>query len=259
MIRLIAGSGGAYGGGHRTRMETLHSLLVGRGRLCELILCEDEAEIRRLTGDSVGLVVLDARDFSAREFSARVIALDNRSDSRRLDRSSIYYDTIPHPEAQDVLANCLIDPALTALAARTSPGQDAFENREILVYAGRQDLPGFLEEYLSSNSHARVFRELEMPRAAFLDRLARAAAVVSYFGMTILEAMYLRKPAAIFSINSGVHDRLSVYLEERCGVRLVRSIPELVSALAAPPSRCIPGQNGYQRLVDLIERTAEAV
>ena len=241
-------------------MQTLHSLLLGRGMSCGLSLCENESEIRRLTKDPAGLVVLDARDFSPEEFSAKVIALDNRSPSRAQDKRSVYHDTIPHPDAADVLGNCLIDPAIAVLAGASASSQadPSIRNDEIVIYAGRQALPAFLSQFAASHPGACIFRELELSRAAFLDRLARAAAVVSYFGMTILEAMYLRKPAALFSINSEIHDKLSLHLQEQCAVPFVRSIPELENALIGPPSQCVPGKDGYNRLIALIEKTAEA-
>jgi hypothetical protein len=263
VIRLIAGTGEQYGGGHRTRMQTLQSLLLERGISCELLLCESDSDIRRLTQDPAKLVVLDVRDFPAGEFYPPVIALDNRNSGRAEDHRSIYYDAIPHPDAEDALENCLIDPALTLFAGRLSAESvkrdSASLSGDILIYAGRQKLPHFVEQFASEHPRACVVRESELPRTEFLDRLAAADAVVSYFGMTILEAMYLRKVAAVFSINSEVHDRLSLFLEQKCGVSFVRSAADLQSALKTAPSRCVPGQHGYSRLIALIEKTAEAV
>lgn len=247
----MAGTGDLFGSGHQRRMEVLLDLLGKEGVSAELILCSTETEIRRLTQEKC-LVVLDARDFPAAEFHCPVIALDNRSVWRAKDQKSIYHDTIPHPEAPDVLENCLIDPAMKNLHRKE-------EESGILIYAGRQKIPEFLEHFAARRTGTTIVRESEMPRPEFLNRLAASSAVFSYFGMTVLEALFLSKCTALFSIESPVHNALSEHLERTCGVPFVRSEQDAEAALSHKRSACRPGERGYERLVRLIAKTSEAL
>lgn len=251
MIRIVAGTGSLFGSGHRRRMELLFELLKQRGMASELVLCRSDTEIRRLTHEEYP-VVLDARDFPASEFTCPVIALDNRNPGRSSDKKTVYHDTIPHPEAGDVLDNCLVDPALNAY--RVTPAKKT----GILIYAGSQKIPRFMEEFASRRAGTLV-RESELSRTEFLDRLAAAEAVYSYFGMTILESLFLKKRTALYSIESSVHNTLSEYLERTCRVPFVRSEKEADAALTLPSSTCCPGEHGYERLVNLIIKVSEAL
>lgn len=250
MIRIVAGSGGSYGSGHLARMRILQELLTEERISCQLHACMDEAEIRRITNDENSVVVLDARDFPAFLFSGPVIALDNQNPGRGEDHTTTYHDTLPHPRAGDVFANCLIDPALTRISV--SEAGEA----PVLIYAGRQILPAYLDQF-ALETGARVVRETELDRSEFLDRLAAAGTVLSYFGMTILEAMFLQRRVVQFSIASSVHDSLSMHLDKICGVPFVHDQDTLRKALPARPSACRPGAEGYHRLVNLIQRKAE--
>lgn len=252
MIRIVAGAGGGYGSGHLARMEILKRLLSEKGIPCRLDACSSETEIRRLTVEKSAVVVLDARDFPASLFSVPVIALDNRNRGRAGDHATLYHDTLPHPDAGDVLENCLIDPALGRISI-SAPAE-----LPVLIYAGRQNLPACIDEF-ALESGAFVVREAQLGRGEFLDRLAAAGTVLSYFGMTILEAMFLQRRVVQFSIASSVHDSLSMHLERTCGVPFVRDAHTLRAALPAQPSVCRPGAEGYHRLLNLIERTAEGM
>lgn len=250
MISIIAGTGKLFGSGHRVRMQTLRGLLGARGVDSELYLCETNEEIsaRIAALDGQGLLVLDVRDFPASRLS-RCIALDNRAADRNEQSAVLYYDTIPHPDAFDVFENILIDPALAAGQGRAGSG--------MLVYAGSQNLPVFLETY-AAQPGALIVREGEMSRADFLDALSGAATVVSYFGMTVFESMVLGRRTILYSIGSAVHDRLSEMLADKCAVPFVRSKSELDAALAGPvPARCRPGLNGFEKLADLVAKAGK--
>ncbi|MCE9599739.1 MAG: hypothetical protein K8S54_17400 [Spirochaetia bacterium] len=267
MIRLIAGSGPGFGTGHVERMKLLAEFLARRGHLSELVHLSSpgyETNSHALSLES-RLTVLDARDVDPEMFSGRVIALDNQSPSRKIWTGSpmdpsriIFHDTIPHPDIPiDVtMQNCLVDPEKCQII------QDVPEVKRALIYAGSWtgEIPGIgilhslgysLTQIGGRAGDSHVTLHERLPTAAFRREMCRSSLVLTYFGMTAFQAMYLNKRVILFSIG-GVHDDLSEYLAST-GIRFLKNQPTASDFVDLEMPKIVPGGRGFDILVDLIE------
>ncbi len=253
MIAIVAGVGPAYGTGHAERMRALRDLLAAKHEV-ELILSEQpDRERERAAAGRADLVVLDARDTDP-NFHPRILALDNRF-SGRSDSRAAFHDTLPHPEADldQVMRNCLIRPDLLAAARHRG---DIRKRGGLFVYSGEARPPLVAVSPVVQAGRQRIpgaGGSERMERSAFVQSLCESAAAVSYFGMTVLEAMFLGLPAATYSIGSSVHDSLSLFLEEKAGVPFYGEGKTVGAEVFDSSARLRPTGEGYAVLINLIE------
>ena len=251
MILILAGAGAHFGTGHVERMRILKGLLESRGHSVSIRLTDEPEAERGKHGDS--LIIFDARD-SACDVGERVIAVDNRSSIRSGNTNVVFHDTLPHPEVSMDLAlnQCLIDPALLTLERRTE------DKASILVYSGQEAPPELAVEgkvfQVGRDRMVGAAGANRLDRTAFLERLAASRVLVSYFGMTVLEAMFLGIPAVTYSIGSTVHDTLSALLEKETNVRFYRKSQKAGQEIFELTYTKRPSGQGFQILIDLIER-----
>lgn len=285
-IAVVTGAGNIggidYGSGHFERMSELRRRLEQRGDAVELV--PPDAPPPR-----ADLCIVDARDHDPRPYQTPrrpVLALDNRHPQRQASIAGgvNFYDTIPHPEAD--LAGTLRQALLAAdvLECKSSykrePGRVPFR---IFCYSGGFSDVDALDDWLAraagrgwevrrcgTAKPSTAFlksggRHVERaPRRDFLAHLAAADCIVSYFGMTILEAWYLRRLPVLYETGSTIHEELGSYLADAAGLPHlhVRSMTPAqqersLDALAGgewplPPAG--PGGNGYDLLMEEIDR-----
>ncbi|MBL8022343.1 MAG: hypothetical protein JNM27_21885 [Leptospirales bacterium] len=258
MIRLIAGVGAEFGTGHLKRMEKLAEYLTRRNHSTVIVAMDSSTPLSRLEADDASkcrLTVFDARDVDPQIATGRVIALDNRHPNRRtMDSRVVFHDTIPHPDVSMTVAmqNCLVDPEFC---------DQASNGRRALIYAGswHGDPPGL--DILASlgyelvqvggQKNPRVTWHERLSPVDFRQEMCRSSLVFTYFGMTALQAMYLKKQVILFSIGD-VHDRLSLNLAQ-IGVPFIRSAPVAADFTSTAMPAMIPGGRGFDFLLSLIE------
>ncbi len=293
-IAIITGAGRIggiqYGSGHFERMSELRRRLERRGDSAEIV----PPGAAPIPAD---LYVVDARDLDPGPFRATgrpVLALDNRHESRpHHDPHAdgvIFYDTIPHPDAdlRATLRRALIGEDViecrSSYKGGPGPRDDPGRGRpRIFAYSGAfPDVAG-LDDFLAAAARRgqvvkrcgtapptaslqaagghHIGRE---SRAEFLADLISADCVITYFGMTLLEAWYLETVPVLYETTSPVHEELGDYLAGAAGIQRLRwsdtspvENEHRLERLAAddwplPPGG--PGGNGYDLLIEEIDR-----
>lgn len=258
MIQLIAGVGAEFGTGHLKRMEKLADYLARRNHSIDIVTIDSSAAVSRpdaVNTTGCRLTVFDARDVDPQVGTGRVIALDNRHPDRNtMDSRIVFHDTIPHPDVSMAVAmqNCLVDP----------DGCDQAPNeRRALVYAGSWpgqppglDILaslGYELVQVGGQRNAQLTWHERLSPVAFREEMCRSSLVFTYFGMTALQAMYLKRRVILFSIGN-VHDRLSLNLAQ-IGVQFIRNAPVAADFNSRAMPAMIPGGRGFDLLVNLIE------
>lgn len=101
---------------------------------------------------------------------------------------------------------------------------------------------------LNTKIHRRLFR------SQFLSLLSRSKAFVSYFGIGLLEAMYLGKETAVFGI-SPVHNELGEFANQVFKIPYWGNLTETLS-LSDPPekTRCILKRDAEKPILAWIEK-----
>ncbi len=291
-VSIVAGKGEWFGSGHWSRMEVLADLLRTQRVEVRMLPAETEADAARifleLDPGKDGVRVLDARDADPSPgVTAGGVLIDNRCPARpTLTASYFFFDTIPHPALglSSVMENALIDPQLAKLARAPARKRDLI-TAYVPAHRDASKVDELLIELSARLSIARTMRvggppsktdgvecAERMERREFLQLLVESRIVVSYFGMTILEAWQAGALPVLTSIGSAVHDRLSLDLSNRTsipfltGQRVERWVPPVREALdsfdkaggiRSRTSEIIqPGLCGYERLIDVLEKSA---
>lgn len=242
------------------------------------------------------LMLIDARDLNPTAFAKiaySILVLDNRHNTRSSPPPETgtttaaieFYDTIPHPLAELPLT---LDQALLradVCALKSEQNSLKKDSKSLFVYSGEFLVPELdrvlLDLAASGWSVSRCGSQKPLPesartigegspspfrwsprlkRDAFLQALAEADWVWTYFGMTLLEAWYLGRPPALLPVESPVHVELATYLQKAAGLS---SIDPAANANAVdlwneraearmPAAENGPGDQGFHRLVTRI-------
>ncbi|MCB1307476.1 MAG: hypothetical protein KDK30_04820 [Leptospiraceae bacterium] len=192
----------------------------------------------------------------------------------------VFVDTIPHPQADlaDTLRNALL---FELDSAETNLQQRRTDRLSLFVYAGdwkNKAVHSFFTRLIDENVHydwhicgrfvdtwqagpqVRLSTHLERP--AFVQALRSADLIWTYFGITMLEAWYLRKPVVLFAPGDSEHAVLGDYLQQAARIPFISIGTDIDTALAKAlrqlqsQSRSLPAQipdgRGFQRLLDQI-------
>lgn len=183
------------------------------------------------------LVIFDARDYEIKT-SSKVLYLDNNSSTieTRLDilpniRNEEWFTT------KSILVSSRLFDDKICQTDRSIPSiqniQSVRNNRSpnIVVYTGNiigaysEKISIYLKEHFADiriihvgkySFHADI-HHTRISKLDWYDLLRNADFVLTYFGQTLLEAIYLKKPVASFSI-SPTHEELSELMEEKMGI-----------------------------------------
>ena len=276
-VNILVCASDDFGSGHLQRMETLAQMLHAAGRPNRLMVVESYAALIEQLDAAFGATVVDCRDVElpATANSKKIILLDNRSGQRQsLHHATnwIYHDTIPHPQSdlQTTLHHTLIDPKLNEYRQIDS------QRSGTVIYSGGFAPERSVIESLQQLEHRGLTGEISwigpgcpvdtwkhhqrLERMEFLSKLAGSKMVLTYFGMTMLEAWYLGVTPLLFYTPSSLHNRLAHYIHREAGIALVGGASgQGFGSLDFPATlhgSFAPGGSGYQILIELIEGVA---
>ena len=225
-VTIIAGSGPGWGRGHVQRMQILADLLTQDGVAVQFLTSPEQALVEGK------LTVLDRRDTDPRPYLAHgpVIALDNRHHAREKISEVVFHDTLPHPncDLELVFRSALIHPDLQKYGKLDKP-TDAF------AYSGALTDTEMLDDFLCSlvteglvrqafrcgssppgKKRRRMLRHAaKLDRNVYFETLGRSKYVLTYFGMTMLEALHLRRTPVLYPSGNADHDVLTNDLRRR--------------------------------------------
>lgn len=193
----VAGSGGGYGSGHLRRGEIIVEALCLEGVKCVLMKSGESPS----GGIEPDVVVLDSRDDKfpgwLRGFSKKkivLVAVDNRGAGR--DEADVVWDALPHfsmdgVEFRRAIQNCI----LPGVIRREEAGAI---NSSIRILSKKDAFAMEAEDCLI---HYPPGERKNVPSSDFQAQLLGASIVITYFGQTFFEALYLGKTIILYSIS----------------------------------------------------------
>ncbi|PJZ69172.1 spore coat biosynthesis protein F [Leptospira perolatii] len=257
---ILAAPAKDFGSGHESRMKLLYSLLPDRN--WKPIWLESFPE-----DGEVDLLIVDYRDISIKNqyLETKVLVLDHFGSERNLYQ---YHDLLPHPknEANFDWDNVLLPPIVTSKALQAL--EETPENYSIFCYAGNieQKMCRELDQALLSTSPTgkilriggadpipetvgTIVHYKRISNLEFYESLKHSNHFFGYFGQSLLEAMYLKKSVATFSISSA-HHVLSDWMQKTVGVPYFTHQGKIQFSTGTKK----PGPEGYRILLERIDR-----
>ncbi|MDF3821782.1 spore coat biosynthesis protein F [Leptospira sp. 96542] len=218
-IQIVYGDPTIFGSGHYERCKSLALFLQTKGYSVELNTTPDK---------NCKLHIVDAREnFSDLENS---YFIDNLYHKDPKENASFI---LPHPDVQAETEICSFFPSpliFDFIETNEVPGK-------LIVYAGQLDensshnldswvISEFNKEYPCSEilrvggtpPESKDLKYIDrLNKVQFLEQMAEAQYVLTYFGQSLLEALYLQKQCFCLGI-SDVHERLGLFLESKYSV-----------------------------------------
>lgn len=172
----------------------------------------------------------------------RLIAIDNRGAGRR--RADLVWDTLPHPEMSPEelalsLSRMILPESISALPGKATQSilhrvklttqRRASEERDFKASMSRQ-LEGRSTHHRLKTRYPEALIQCSDPaerisETEFLEKLKETPSVVTYFGQTLFEAIYLGKEIYLYDITE-YHRELADFF-----TRQWETDPSLASAL----------------------------
>ena len=255
-VLIICGDPKYYGSGHFQRMKYVHYILQLKSIYCNL---QYELPKDYLSYD---LILFDKRDCKIPKKSKKVLLLDHFGIERN---SCPYYDLLLHPANKEEFdtEQILIPPMLESYKNQT-------ENQWITVYAGntKQEI-FYLDTYLKSRfSQYKIIRiggqkpkeNIEyfpyLVNSQFYQILSQSHLFVSYYGQSLMEALFLQKKVLQFSI-SDQHHLLSQLLEKKYNISYIGNLNALQEKDFFIYPKIKLSNKGYKKLTNKIYQILE--
>lgn len=267
-VLIISARGPLAGSGHTERCRVLAGYLKDQGIKVQeagLPLETGQVETASFSG-RFSLVVLDARDYDPAHlpFPGPILCLDNRSGSRGQSDRYFFYDTIPHPDLDlfTILRQALVRPI---------PYDP--QKRQVLIYAGSQILPRYLQLLfrgpgslpvlvVGQSSFAGARRVQRLAPDAFRRELARSRYFFTYYGQSLFESLSIAGLCPVlYSIGSPYHDFLSTSIARQLHIPFLRTVQDAIrwqSQLPVRRTRVLATGRGYELLIGRIKRLLSA-
>ena len=249
------------GSGHFERCKILFVKLQTRGYEVSM---SDSLDILM----DYDLFIIDHRDIAIPEAirEKNILLIDNFGSDRKLVP---HHDVLPNPEVDfnETLGNLLFPSIIDFY--------NSIETEKIiLIYSGNMDkeLIRGLDESLVKNfgdqfrivrignapSEQKIELHSRVSRKEYFELLAKAEFFISYFGQSIMEAIYLQKRIALFSI-SDYHEKLGDFLSQGTGILHIgnvrkKNIPELLDLNEIEKPKIRIRNEGYNILLEKIGR-----
>lgn len=238
-ILIIIGNPISHGSGHWERMTILSTQLVILGYTVHMHFNSEKIS------EGYDFYIIDSReDFQNEKFQSPMLRIDELSNDRKIFKSKQglsdngFLDLLPHPdsfgweEEPEILISHIADEVLKEIQInekKTKIQNGIFQNKTILCYAGSLDkiLSSRLDAFLLNNfSDYKIIRiggyqsdsihihyESRITKKLWWNFLMHADLFLSYFGQGLMEAMYLRKKLASYSMGD-YHSMLSKHLKD---------------------------------------------
>ncbi len=274
-ISIVYGETKTFGTGHFERMKSINMFLQSNGFQVSLSNVEKQNSL---------LQIWDKRDLLPNH--PRSLCLDNKN--AILENLKIQnIDLLPHPSnsSGESVIHFYTSPLIENFL---NLNQDGKREHDVLLYLGNLELVSvhlflekcyprfldwgfskvhlitnledkdfsdsvFLPESLANHSlkiqiHRRLFR------SQFLNILSKSKAFVSYFGIGLLEAMYLGKETAVFGI-SPVHNELGEFANQVFKIPYWGNLTHSLSLIEPPgKTECILKRDAEKPILQWIEK-----
>ncbi len=207
-VLYIAPHGLEYGSGHYHRGLMVQKALAASGVQCQTVSANEMPVIH---SKEIKYVVLDGRDIDFpgwtdffRKAGSLFIALDNRGKGRK--QADIIWDTLPHPamnlsEFGIALNRCFLPEEIRIHETKA-------QNAAVTLISKDEAFSRKGENVLIQDSMQNVSSRMEPNE--FRSKLLNSQIVVTYFGQTFFEALFLGKQIYLYNI-SEYHDQLANY------------------------------------------------
>lgn len=252
-VLIITGSGPRLGSGHLKRMQVLNNILKDNRINTQLVNWAGNQKLNLNSYQKkTRVVVLDRRDTRISDLNLQkksehtFILIDNRNEDRK--KTGVVFDTLPHFEMPDEefnrsLDNFLLNPVYENYQARPAPvpvfTDVKYVDNDLILYSK-------IDKLMNPVFHNRVFClphptlkfRLNLSAEDLAKKITGSSFIITYFGQTLFEALYLGKPVAIYSI-SPYHTKLSRFFIDKYNSLSLNTRP--IKA------------NGYKNLIALIK------
>jgi len=218
------------GSGHQKRMQAIQFALSSANICLDIV---EYNNIKNHMADVQNLyktIILDNRDFNFPEQillekeKFKLIALDNRGEGRK--QADVIIDSIPHfnmtnYELKEALKNSLIHPYLFEIHRYfMSTNRNTKIENQITVLNNAKEYSFFLKKIKNKYAKKKILLQLpnhinkRLSSEVFIQKLINAEIVVTYFGQTMLDALYLKKKIYLYPISS-YHLKLSKWFAQK--------------------------------------------
>lgn len=279
-ICIIIGNPKEYGSGHWERMTILSVRLVLLGY--EVSMQFNSTKISQ----GFDYFIIDSReDYYDAKFKQPILRIDELSQNRK-NLISLeecfklgFIDLLPHPDSfgwsskPEVLLSNFANQSLSNIQ-NTIPSNTINSNNIILCYAGNLNsenskrLDNFLLSKYSNNTIIRIGGsepitmkinyEARLTKRNWWKYLSQSDYFLSYFGQGLMEAMYLRKKLASYSIGD-YHTMLSRHIEDIWSVPFLGDCNQEMEFREFSNSYPIIYNTAHERIIQWLESQSYTV
>jgi len=197
-VYLVYADPKEHGTGHYERCKSLSILLQMQGFF---------AETTKSLPERHGIWIWDKRDEDPPYENCILIDHEPKEKNQNIPR----FNFLPHPRGDGDPFSFYSSP-LVELYHQTKPPE-----KDILVYAGglsqeeSWELDSLLPKPLRRIGGAKpsidgITWQARVPRMQFYEELSQSTGLVTYFGLSFMEAMYLERPVALYSMSTTHHE-----------------------------------------------------
>ncbi|MCG9875371.1 MAG: hypothetical protein MH321_11370 [Leptospiraceae bacterium] len=279
-ICIIIGNPREYGSGHWERMTILSIKLVLLGYEVSM-----QFNSTKITQEFDYFIIDSREDYSDAKFLQPILRIDELSKKRKnLISEEEYFrlgfvDLLPHPDSfgwsakPQVLLSNFANQSLSNIQILNSSNRIK-ETNTLLCYAGNlnsecsKSLDDFLISKYSNNKIIRIggsepitmkiHYEVRLTKRKWWNYLSKSDYFLSYFGQGLMEAMYLRKKLASYSIGD-YHTMLSRHIERIWSVPFLGDCNQEMEFLEFSNSYPIIHNTAHERIIQWLESQSSTV